>query len=103
MRSPTFQTVQLSSGRHRSPDEGACIMELVSMLADEPFTDAPATACPVIATFLRSYNALGADDDRWALLACASTVVSSRRPAAEARRIERCHQLALELCRARPA
>jgi hypothetical protein len=103
MPSPTFQTVRLSTGRHRSPDEGACIMEVVSMLAEEPFSDAPATACPVIATFLRSYNDLGNDDDRQALLACASSVVGSARPAAEAGRIERCHELALELCRARPA
>jgi hypothetical protein len=103
MPSPTFQTVRLSSGRHRSPDEGACIMEMVSMLAEEPFSDAPTTACPVIATFLRSYNDLGNDDDRQSLLACASSVVGSRRPSAEAARIARCHELALELCSARPA
>jgi hypothetical protein len=38
-------------------------MELASMLADEPFTDRPATASPVIAAFLRTYND-GIDDAR---------------------------------------
>ena len=31
-------------------------MELASMLADEPFGDHPASVCPVIAAFVRSYN-----------------------------------------------
>jgi hypothetical protein len=51
-----FQTVELKRGKHRSPDDGACVMELVSMIAGEEFTDRPATACPVIASFLRAYN-----------------------------------------------
>ena len=57
------QTVRLSPGRHRSPDDGACVMELASMLAGEPFTDRPQSVCPVIAAFLRSYND-GVDDER---------------------------------------
>jgi hypothetical protein len=36
-------------------------MELASMLADEPFSDRPETASPVIAAFLRTYND-GLDD-----------------------------------------
>jgi hypothetical protein len=50
----SYQTVRLSAGRHRSPDDGACVMELASMLAGEPFSDRPATVCPVIAGFLGS-------------------------------------------------
>ena len=103
MPMPSHQTVRLARGRHRSPDEGACVMELVSMLGGEPFGDHPATACPVIGTFLRSYNDLVSDAQRQDLLACASRVVGSRRPEAEAARIERCHELALEICRSRPA
>jgi hypothetical protein len=37
-------------------------MELASMLADEPFSDRPETASPVIAAFLRTYND-GVDDE----------------------------------------
>jgi hypothetical protein len=52
----SHQIVQLSDGSHRSPDDGGCVMELASMLAGEPFTDRPASVCPVIAAFLRTYN-----------------------------------------------
>jgi hypothetical protein len=38
-------------------------MELASMLADEPFSDRPHTASPVIAAFLRTFND-GLDDER---------------------------------------
>jgi hypothetical protein len=38
-------------------------MELASMLADEPFSDRPGAASPVIGAFLRTYND-GLDDER---------------------------------------
>src|SRR5918911_589891 len=63
MPGPTHQTVRLSAGRHRSPHAGACVMELASMLAEEPFSDRPHTSSPVIAAFLRTYND-GLDDER---------------------------------------
>ena len=59
----SHQTVRLARGRHPSPSFGACVMELASMLADEPFTDRPDNASPVIAAFLRTYND-GIDDER---------------------------------------
>jgi len=37
----THQTIRLSRGKHSSPEEGACVMELASMLAGEPFSDHP--------------------------------------------------------------
>jgi hypothetical protein len=43
----THQTIKLSKGKHASPGDGACVMELASMLAAEPFSDHPAV-CPVI-------------------------------------------------------
>ncbi|HET8673939.1 MAG TPA: hypothetical protein VFL87_09900, partial [Thermoleophilaceae bacterium] len=55
--------VRLARGRHQSPDQGACVMELASMLADEPFSDHPRSVCPVIGAFLRAYND-GLPDDR---------------------------------------
>src|SRR4051812_32648626 len=99
---PTHQTVRLAAGRHRSPDEGACVMEVVSMLSGLSFTDHPATACPVIGSFLRAYNDVARDADRQALLACASLVVGSRNPAAQQERVDRCYELAAELRVARP-
>jgi hypothetical protein len=55
-RSVSHQTVRHSARRYASPDEGACVMELASMLADESFSDAPRSVCPVIAAFFRTYN-----------------------------------------------
>ena len=54
MSDPTHQTVRLSRGKHASPRSGACVMELASMLAGEPFSDRPDCACPVIGAFLRA-------------------------------------------------
>jgi len=56
MSSLGFQTVRLGAGAHSSPEQGACVMELASMLAGERFSDRPRTVCPVIGGFLRSYN-----------------------------------------------
>ena len=74
----THQTIRLSKGKHSSPQEGACVMELASMLAGEPFTDRPASVCPVIASFLRAYNDSIDDERRQDLYAYAAKVVGSR-------------------------
>jgi hypothetical protein len=63
MTHASHQTVRLSQGKHRDPDHGACVMELASMLAGEPFSDRPRCVDPVIAAFLRTYND-GIDDRR---------------------------------------
>jgi hypothetical protein len=74
----SYQTIKLSKGKHTSPEDGACVMELASMLAGEPFTDHPVSVCPVIGSFLRSYNDSIDDDRREALYGYASKVVGSR-------------------------
>src|SRR5207237_10059017 len=74
----THQTVRLSKGKHSSPEEGACVMELASMLAGEPFSDHPASACPVIGSFLRAYNDSVDDRRRQDMYAYAARVVGSR-------------------------
>ena len=48
------------------------------MLAGEPFTDHPASACPVIGSFMRAYNDSVDDRRRQDLYAYASMVVGSR-------------------------
>src|SRR4051812_3696389 len=53
---PTHQTVRLSRGKHSSPAQGVCVMELASMLAGESFNDRPACVDPVIGGLLRAYN-----------------------------------------------
>lgn len=74
----THQTIRLSKGRHRSPNEGACVMELASMLSGEPYSDHPASVCPVIGSFLRTYNDWIDPARRQDLYAYASKVVGSR-------------------------
>jgi hypothetical protein len=74
----SYQTIKLSKGKHASPEDGACVMELASMLAGEPFTDHPASVCPVIGSFLRSYNDSIDERRRQSLYAYASQVVDSR-------------------------
>ncbi|MDQ2894470.1 MAG: hypothetical protein M3Y09_02295, partial [Actinomycetota bacterium] len=74
----THQTIKLSKGKHRSPEGGACVMELASMLAGEPFTDHPRSVCPAIGSFMRAYNDAIDDHRRQDLCAYAATVAGSR-------------------------
>jgi hypothetical protein len=73
----THQTVRLSKGKHTSPDNGACVVELASMLAGEPFSDHPMSVSPVIAAFLRTYNDLLDDRRRQDLYGYAAKIVGS--------------------------
>lgn len=94
----SYQTIKLSKGKHASPEKGVCVMELASMLAGEPFSDHPACACPVISSFLRSYNDSIDDTRRQDLYSYASKVVGSRAPASVQRaRVERLAAWGLDL------
>ena len=57
MTPSSHQTVRLSAGKHRSPEDGVCVVELASMLAGETFTDRPsqsaAKASAILAWFDR--------------------------------------------------
>lgn len=74
----TFQTTRLAAGRHATPEQGACVMELASMLAGEPFSDHPRAGCDVVGAFLRTYNDRVDDDRRQDLYEYAAKVVGSR-------------------------
>jgi hypothetical protein len=74
----SHQTIRLSRGKHGSPRSGACVMELASMLAGEPFTDQPQAVCPVIAGFMRAYNDACDDRRRQDLIPFASAAVGTR-------------------------
>jgi hypothetical protein len=82
MSSVSYQTIKLSRGDHKSPEEGACVIELASMLAGESFSDRPASVCPVIGSLLRAYNDSVDDDRRQELYGYAAKVVDSNRSAA---------------------
>lgn len=74
----SHQTIRLSRGTHKSPEEGACVMELASMLAGEPFSDHPNSVCPVIGAFLRDYNDSVPEQRRQDLYRYAAVVVGTR-------------------------
>ena len=98
----SYQTIKLSKGKHTSPEDGACVMELASMLAGEPFTDHPIAVCPVIGSFLRSYNDSVDEDRRQSLYEYASRVVGSRMCASvQQARAERLGEWAEEMLRRR--
>ena len=78
MAQVTHQTIKLSKGKHTSPEDGACVMELASMLAGERFSDHPVSVCPVIGAFLRAYNDSIDDRRRQDLYAYAAKVVGTR-------------------------
>jgi hypothetical protein len=98
----THQTVVLGKGRHDSPDGGACVIELASMLAGERFSDHPSSVCPVIAGFLRGYNDLLPAGEQDELYAYAPRVVGSA-AAPEIRRARARRILAWAGCRGRGA
>lgn len=64
---PDFMPV-LSKGGHSSPQQGACVMEYVSMIMGLGFTDAPSCTHPGISTLAMTVNDSLADEDRHLLL-----------------------------------
>lgn len=85
----SYQTIRLGRGKHAQPGPVACVMELASMLAGEPFSDRPLSVCPVIGGFLRAYNDTIDTKRRQDLYRCAASVVGTRASAeVQARREE---------------
>jgi hypothetical protein len=62
-----IETWTLLSGSHpegqEAPVKDACVLEAVSYVAREPWSDSPQCACPVIGSFLRSWNDGIRDDE----------------------------------------
>ena len=54
----------IAHGKHESWNEGACVMEAVSYVAGEKFSDHPACTSTLIGEFLRAWNDAMNDDDR---------------------------------------
>lgn len=54
----------LSKGAHTSPEEGMCIMELVSFINREPFCDSPHCTDDRISTYMQNVNDTVTDEER---------------------------------------
>ena len=51
-----FGPSTLSAGKHKSPSDGMCVMEMVAFLAGDKWTDEPACASPIVTTFCQVIN-----------------------------------------------
>jgi hypothetical protein len=74
-------SVRLTPGPHSSPRDGACVVELASLIAGEEFSDRPQCVDPVIAAFLRGWNDRAADANRQRLRPYAELIVGTRESA----------------------
>ncbi|MCS7484033.1 hypothetical protein ACFFQW_31600 [Umezawaea endophytica] len=70
---------RLSRGRHPTPGHGQCLLELVSTLAGEVWSDRPAAVHPVLASIARSVNDECTDDGRQLLLPFAAGLLHTTR------------------------
>src|SRR5215469_10789169 len=72
-----IESVVLSVGSHASAEDGMCVMEMVSYIAGETWSDSPACASPVISSFLRSWNDSLDDETRQRLRSYARRVTGT--------------------------
>ena len=70
--------IELAKGGHDSLDAGACVMELVSYVAGEPWSDHPECACPVLTSFMVAWNDSLNDTDRQRLKPYIPRLVGTR-------------------------
>jgi hypothetical protein len=78
MKNIDLDNIAIRKGSHGSFREGGCVMELVSYMADEPWSDSPDCACPVLSEFLRRWNDDMNDEDRQILKPLIPKMVGSK-------------------------
>jgi hypothetical protein len=59
-----FAAINLQKGSHSSPDDGQCLLEAVSFLVGEQFSDHPKCVSPILGAFGRNLNDVLPDDLR---------------------------------------
>lgn len=73
-----LDTLSLDDGGHESWEDGACLLEAVSYIAGEKWSDHPECASPTLASFLRSWNDGSDDEQRQELKQYAVRLVGSK-------------------------
>ena len=71
------QGVRLERGGHTDPTSGSCLMERVSVIAGERFTDRPRCSLPALAALAQQVNDRVSDGARQSLLALAPGLATS--------------------------
>jgi hypothetical protein len=74
-----LDTLVLCSGAHTSPSDGVSLMEAVSDLAGEHWSNSPSCTSPVIAAYARSLNDWLPDAERQRLKAYIPRLVGTHR------------------------
>jgi len=92
-----LDTLVLRSGAHSSPSEGVSLMEAVSAIAGEPWSNSPNCTSPVIAAYARSLNDWLPDDVRQRLKAYIPRLVGTAAPELELRRAFVCADAAVRV------
>jgi hypothetical protein len=83
-----LETLELKSGGHRSVDEGVCLMEAVAWFNNEPHSDHPGCASPVLTRFGIGLNDAFTDEQRQKLKPLIPKLVGTRNDALEQLRYE---------------
>ncbi len=81
----SIEEIKLSRGSHSSPQEGLCILEMVSWFAGEKHSDKPDCACPVLGAYAINLNDRMPDDVRDRLLKPLVPLISGTRDKASER------------------
>ena len=92
-----LDTLVLRSGTHTSSSDGVSVMEAVSALAGEPWSNSPSCTSPVIAAYARSLNDWLPDDARQRLKVYIPRLVGTAEPELELRRAFACADAAVRV------
>jgi hypothetical protein len=92
-----LDTLVLRSGTHTGPSVGVSLMEAVSILAGEPWSNRPSCTSPVIAAYARSLNDWLPDNARQRLKAYIPRLVGTAEPDLELRRAFACADAAVRV------
>ncbi len=92
-----LDTLVLRSGAHPSASDGVSLMEAVSALAGEPWSNSPSCTSPVLAAYARSLNDWLPDQERQRLKAYIPRLVGTAEPDLELRRAFACADAAVRV------
>lgn len=73
-----YKTIQLASGKHYLGQSQTCVMEVVSLLAGEKFSDNPECACPILTSLAIRTNDWMDDKERQMLWPYTTRLAGSR-------------------------
>ena len=92
-----LETLVLRSGTHRSAADGVSLMEAVSAVAGELWSNSPGCTSPVIAAYAAGLNDWLSDSERQGLKAYIPRLIGTARPGLELERAFACADVAVRV------